>query len=164
MYKNRTDYSQNQANLIHKRIIIKELIKISVIITSLIFIVILFYFLSPKITTLAVNYEISGRIIDINTITKKYMLKEIVGFLLMAELSVFIYFLHKDHKEISKEEKTLDKKSEKIDISKILNDLDEPHKESLKIQLRVLKENYDLGLIREDEYLKSKKKIEKRMQ
>jgi len=163
MYKNKTDYSQNQVNLAHKRIIIKEMIKISVIVTSLIFIFILFYFLSPKITTLAVNYAINGKIIDINILTKKYMIKEIVGLLLIAELSIFIYFLHKDHKEISKEEKTPDKKSEKVDISKILNDLDEPHKESLKIQLKILKENYDLGLISEDEYLKSRKKIEKRM-
>jgi len=64
--------------------------------------------------------------------------------------------------------KKLIKKGEEIDINRLLRDVEGgvihgSHKKILEVQLRVLKQNYELGLINYEDYLKSKDRLEKKL-
>ncbi len=54
---------------------------------------------------------------------------------------------------------------EKFDINKFLKETDEHggHKETLENELKILKQNYELGLISKEEYLKNKNKVERKL-
>ena len=57
--------------------------------------------------------------------------------------------------------KITQKPKEKFDINELLKEINHgDHKKTLESKLKILKQNYDLGLINENEYLKSKQKIE----
>lgn len=57
--------------------------------------------------------------------------------------------------------KITQKPKEKFDINELLReDAHGDHKKTLESKLKILKQNYDLGLINENEYLRAKQKIE----
>lgn len=99
----------------------------------------------------------------------------IPGFISIIIILVLLEYLKHHYKkkilEIEKPAITTEiseKPKERFDINKFLKDIEkeEPHglhKKTLETKLKVLKQDYELGLINEEEYLKAKRKIENKI-
>jgi uncharacterized membrane protein len=122
-----------------------------------------------KIGTASEVFEIIAKPAKLLSLPVSYIYMIFGLILIIIVLMIFEYLKHHYKKENKKEEVYIEIKpkiEKKFDVNKLLKESNNEdshkfHKKTLETKLKVLKQDYELGLMGQEEYLKAKRKIEK---